>query len=59
MALRERGNEIILDIWNQVEACFKDEKPYSRLQKCTQFGLVYYYRKGEKHLTLEDDASAI
>ena len=59
VALRERGNEIILDIWNQVEACFKDEKPYSRLQKCTQFGLVYYYRKGEKHLTLEDDASAI
>jgi hypothetical protein len=59
VALRERGNEIILDIWNQVEACFKDEKPFSRLQKCSQFGLVYYYRKGEKQLTLEDDASAI
>jgi hypothetical protein len=59
VALRERGNEIILDIWNQVEAFFKDEKPYSRLQKCTQFGLVYYYRKGEKQLTIEDDLKAI
>ena len=59
VALRERGNEIILDIWNQVEACFKDDKPYARLLKCTQFGLVYYYRKGEKHLTIEDDLAAI
>lgn len=55
VALRERGNEIILDIWNQVEEAFKDEKPYSRLMKCTEFGLVYYYRKGEQKLLPEDD----
>lgn len=53
--LRQKGDEIILDIWNQVESKFRDEKPYSRLMKCQSFGLVYYYRKGEKVLTKEDD----
>ena len=53
--LREKGDEIILDIWNQVEAYFKEEKPYSRLIKCKLYGLIYYYRKGEKELTKQDD----
>lgn len=53
--LREKGDEIILDIWNQVEAYFKEEKPYSRLIKCKLYGLIYYYRKGEMELTKQDD----
>lgn len=53
--LRQKGDEIIHDIWNQIEAKYKDEKPYSRLLKCQNYGLVYYYRKGEKELTPEDD----
>ena len=53
--LRAKGDDIILDIWNQVEAKFKDEKPYSRLIKCQSYGLIYYYRKGEKELTKADD----
>lgn len=53
--LRERGDEIILNIWNQVEAQYKDENPYTRLEKCKKYGLIYYYRKGEKELTPEDD----
>jgi len=55
VSLREKGDEIILDIWNQVEAKYKDEKPYSRLIKCQTYGLIYYYRKGEKELTKADD----
>ena len=55
VSLREKGDAIILDIWNQVEAKFKDERPFSRLQKCQQYGLIYYYRKGEKELTKADD----
>ncbi|MDD3079409.1 MAG: hypothetical protein PHH37_09945 [Paludibacter sp.] len=55
VGLRERGDEIILDIWNQVEAHYKDEKPFSRLTKCKNYGLIYYYRKGEKELTKADD----
>lgn len=53
--LRAKGDDIILDIWNQVEAKFKDERPYSRLIKCQSYGLIYYYRKGEKELTKADD----
>lgn len=56
VSLREKGDLIILDIWNQVEARFKDERPYTRLMKCKEFGLVYYYRKGEKELTKADDS---
>jgi len=55
VSLREKGDGIILEMWNQVEAKFKNEKPYSRITKCQQIGLVYYYRKGEKQLTKEDD----
>ena len=55
VSLREKGDAIILDIWNQVEANFKDERPYSRLLKCKSCGLVYYYRKGEAVITEQDD----
>ncbi|MFA5046670.1 MAG: hypothetical protein WC542_12160 [Paludibacter sp.] len=55
VSLREQGDLIILDIWNQVELNYKDERPYTRLMKCNSFGLVYYYRKGEKVLTKVDD----
>ena len=55
VSLREKGDAIILDIWNQVEAKYKDERPYSRLIKCQAYGLVYYYRKSEKVLTKTDD----
>lgn len=53
--LREKGDIIILDIWNQVELKFKDEKPFTRLNKCKDFGLIFYYRKGEKELSPLDD----
>ena len=54
-SFRKKGDEIILEIWNQVEEKFKDERPYSKLLKCKDFGLIYYYRKGEKALTMESD----
>jgi len=55
VGLREKGDAIILEIWNQVEAKYKDEKPYARLLNCQNYGLVYYYRKGERELTKQDD----
>lgn len=57
VSLREKGDVIILEMWNQVENKFKDVTPYSRLKKCQSFGLVYYYRKGEAELTPKDDHS--
>lgn len=53
--LRTHVDEVILDIWNQVENYYKDKLPYERLRSCQAYGLIYYYRTGEKHLTRETD----
>ena len=52
---RKKADTIILDIWNQVEEHYRNEKPYAKLMKCKKFGLVYYYRRHEKELTPDDD----
>ncbi|WP_370519589.1 hypothetical protein [Paludibacter sp. 221] len=51
VALREKCDKLILDAWNQVEEKFKNEPPHLRLKKCQEFGLIYYYRKGEEKTT--------
>lgn len=48
-SMRSRADELILDIWNQVEAEFEGVQPNeNRLEKCRDYGLVYYYRSNEK-----------
>lgn len=48
-AMRARADELILDIWNQVEETFRDVSPNEvRLDRCRAYGLVYYYRACEK-----------
>ena len=47
--LRNRADDIILTNWNEVEKHFSDvEDPEVKLNKCRDYGLIYYYRKGEK-----------
>ncbi len=53
--LRAQADAIILDIWNQVEAFFANKLPYERLRACQNYGLIYYYRTGEKKLSAETD----
>lgn len=53
--LRKQVDEIILSIWDQVEAFYKDELPYAKLRKCQSYGMIYYYRRGEAKLTAETD----
>ncbi len=55
VALREKCDKLILNIWNQVEDKFKEEKPYTRIEKCKEYGLIYYYRKGEEKLLPEQE----
>lgn len=55
VSLRKQGDAIILNLWNQIEEFYKDEKPYTKLKKCKAYGITYYYRKNEKRLTPEDD----
>ncbi len=57
VSLREVGDKIILELWNQIEGKFANEKPFARINKCTEFGIVYYYRRGEKQLTADNDLS--
>lgn len=48
--LRDKADEIILDIWNQVEEFYKNENSYNKLKMCQKHGLIYYYRKNETKL---------
>ncbi len=47
--LRKESDEIILNIWNEVELKFSGiidlEK---RMDACREYGLIYYYRRGEE-----------
>ena len=54
-SLRAEADRLILQIWNLVEDYYKNEFPYERLMKCQLYGVIYYYRKGEKKLTAEVD----
>jgi len=53
--MREKADAIILELWNQIEAYYKNELPYARLRKCQTYGVIYYYRNGEDKLTPETD----
>ncbi len=46
--LRPEVDEVLLDIWNQVEAHFSHEPIIMRINACKEYGLIYYYRKNEK-----------
>ncbi len=56
---REDIDKIICDLWNQIEAAFADLPNDERLEKCREFGVVYYLRREEKlakkHVTEEAD----
>lgn len=46
--MRPQADDIILDIWNQVEAVYADLPIEAKMEKCKPFGLIYYYRTKEK-----------
>ncbi len=46
-ALRAKADDIILNIWNEVEASYKDLPDDLKREKSTDYGLVYVYRKNE------------
>ena len=45
--VREQVDEILLNIWNQVENAFVEQPLAERLESCKKYGLIYYYRRGE------------
>jgi len=53
--LRTKADEIILSIWNEVEANYAELPDDERRDKATEYGLTYVYRKNEiKGLKLLD-----
>ncbi len=54
-SMRKRADELILDIWNRVEEKFSVIPiPKERLALCREYGVIYYYRSGEKREQDED-----
>jgi hypothetical protein len=45
--LRIKADEIIINIWNEVEDFYKNEPEDLRREKAKNYGLVYVYRKNE------------
>ena len=45
--MRERCDAIIFEIWNEVEAAFANLPWEERMKKGKEYGLIYYYRRGE------------
>ena len=49
--LRKQADDLIVQIWNEVEEHYKNMLPYEKMCHCQNYGIVYYYRVGEKKLT--------
>jgi len=47
-AHRDEANEIILNIWNEVESSYEDLPDNLKRERAKEYGLVYIYRKNEK-----------
>ncbi len=46
--MREKCDDLILSIWNDVESHFADLSWDDKLRICKEYGLIYYYRRGEE-----------
>ena len=53
--LRAQADEYIIMLWNLAEEYYKNELPFAKMMKCQLYGVIYYYRKGEKKLSAETD----
>ena len=46
--MRPQVDEVILDVWNSIENYFPDLTGEKKMKMCRDYGLIYYYRTGEK-----------
>ncbi len=56
-SMRKEADDLILEIWNQVENFFAKLPPTEMREKCIQYGLVYVYRKNERENGAENLAT--
>ncbi|MBQ0008418.1 MAG: hypothetical protein KBT40_06830 [bacterium] len=49
--MRDRIDELVLKIWDEIEKYYSGLMPYEKMKACQRCGVVYYYRKGERKLS--------
>lgn len=47
-------DEVLCTLWNQIEAAFASLSGQERIERCKEYGIVYYLRKEEKEKQLEE-----
>lgn len=47
-ALRIEADEVLLDLWDQIEAAHDKLSPTEKIEACSKYGVVYYLRREEK-----------
>lgn len=50
-AMRAECDEIILNVWQEIESAFAALDGDERLKKCAQYGIIYYTRRDRKRKT--------
>ncbi len=51
--MRKKVDDLIREIWDSIEKFYAPQSAYNRWKHCTDCGIVYYLRKGEKIPTPE------
>jgi hypothetical protein len=57
--LRREADELILSIWNEVEARFSKLRDEDKRKECEVYGLIYFFRKGELNNTEAKESQSI
>ncbi|MEG1685076.1 MAG: hypothetical protein RR319_03915 [Bacteroides sp.] len=52
--MRGEADRIILDAWNQIEKSFENYSSEEKMNKCREYGIIYYYRTGEYNPHLKE-----
>ncbi|MGB8491107.1 MAG: hypothetical protein WCE64_08610 [Bacteroidales bacterium] len=55
---RKDADEMIVEIWNEVENTYSSLPEEKRLAECENYGLVYFYRKNELNRTAASEAQS-
>lgn len=46
--MNDEVDKLLLEIWNEIEKNFSNLPEDERLKRCCEYGIIYYYRKGER-----------
>lgn len=46
--MRFEGDEIIFEVWSEIEKAFAGFTGEARIKKCAEYGVIYYYRTGRE-----------